>query len=43
VQQTMTRVDNKVQWAEAKNIWHNAAVRSALYTPVYLTKRVIGR
>jgi hypothetical protein len=43
VQQTVTRVDNKVQWAEAKNIWHNAAVRSALYTPVYLTKRVIGR
>jgi hypothetical protein len=43
VQQTVTRVDNKVQWAEAKNIWHNAAVRSALYTPVYLTKRAIGR
>lgn len=43
VQQTTTRVDNKVQWSEAGNIWHNAAIRSALYTPVYLARRVFVR
>jgi hypothetical protein len=43
VQQTVTRVDNKVQWAEAGNIWHNAAIRSALYTPIYLVRRVFSR
>ncbi len=25
-------VDRKRQWRQAKNIWHNAAIRSALYT-----------
>lgn len=32
VQQQVTCVDPKVQWSQAKNIWHNAAVRTALYT-----------
>ena len=30
-QQITTCVDSRVQWAEAKNIWHNAAIRSGLY------------
>lgn len=36
-------VDKKVQWSEAKNVWHNAAIRSTVYMPVYLTKRLFGR
>ncbi len=43
VQQTATCIDNKVQWSEAGNVWHNAAIRSALYTPVHLTRRVFKR
>jgi hypothetical protein len=43
VQQTVICVDNKVQWSEARNIWHNAAIRSALYTPVHLARRVFSR
>ena len=31
VQMTATCVDPKLQWSQAKNIWHNAAIRSALY------------
>ncbi len=31
VQQSVTLVDPKVQWSEAKNIWHNAAVRTGIY------------
>jgi hypothetical protein len=31
VQQRTTLVDPKVQWLQAKNIWHNAAIRSGLY------------
>jgi hypothetical protein len=31
VKQKTTLVDPNVQWAEAKNIWHNAAIRTALY------------
>jgi hypothetical protein len=28
----MVLVDPRVQWSEAKNIWHNAAIRTVLYT-----------
>jgi hypothetical protein len=37
VQQQVTCLDPKVQWSEAKNIWHNAALRTGIYilgTPV---------
>lgn len=43
VDQQVICVDNRVQWSEAGNIWHNAAVRTALYTPVHLVRRVFGR
>ena len=33
-QVTATCVDPKLQWSQAKTIWHNAAVRSALYSAV---------
>ena len=32
VQLHKTCVDPKVQWSAAKNIWHNAGIRSTLYT-----------
>jgi hypothetical protein len=28
----VVRVDPRRQWSQAKNIWHNAALRTALYT-----------
>ena len=37
-------VDPKMQWSRAKNIWHNAGIRSTLHvvgTPVFLFKRAI--
>jgi hypothetical protein len=43
VSQQVTCVDNKVQWKEARNVWHNSAIRSTLYMPVHLTKRLFGR
>lgn len=36
-------VDPRVQWSEAKNIWHNAAIRTGLYLPVELAKKLLGR
>ncbi len=32
VEQKVTLVDPRVQWKEAKNIWHNAGMRTAIYT-----------
>ena len=43
VEQTNTLVDPRLQWGEAKNIWHNAAIRTALYMPVTLVKKVFKR
>jgi hypothetical protein len=42
-QQRTTLVDPRVQWSEAKNLWHNAGIRTALYLPVALVKRLIRR
>jgi len=36
-------VDGKLQWSQAKNVWFNSAVRSMLYLPVRLIRRLIGR
>ena len=36
-------VDKRVQWSEAGNVWQNAAIRSAVYLPVHLTRRLFGR
>jgi hypothetical protein len=43
VNQTNTLVDPRMQWKEAKNIWKNAGIRTALYMPVILIKRALGR
>ena len=34
VEQITDCVDPRVQWSEASNVWHNAAIRTALYMPV---------
>jgi hypothetical protein len=36
-------VDPRLQWSEAKNVWHNAAIRTAFYLPVELIKKLFGR
>jgi hypothetical protein len=40
---TSVCVDKKVQWSEAGNVWHNAAIRTVAYMPVHLTKRIFSR
>lgn len=39
----MVCVDKKVQWSEAGNVWHNAAIRTAVYMPVHITKRIFSK
>ena len=43
VSQANVLVDKRVQWAEAKNVWQNAAIRTAVYMPVYLLKRLTSK
>lgn len=43
VETRKTLVDSRLQWSQAKNIWYNSAVRSTLYTPVRLFKRLFRR
>jgi hypothetical protein len=40
---TSVCVDKRVQWSEVGNVWHNAAVRTAVYMPVHLTKRIFNK
>jgi hypothetical protein len=43
VEQKVVRVDSRLQWSEAGNVWHNAAIRSALYAPVHFARRLLRR
>lgn len=43
VEQKNILVDSRMQWGEAGNIWHNAAIRTTLNMPVRAVKRVFGR
>jgi hypothetical protein len=46
VQQRVSLVDPRVQWSQAKNIWHNAAIRSGLYimaTPLRWVRNLFKR
>jgi hypothetical protein len=36
-------VDKRVQWSEARNVWHSAAIRSVVYMPVHFTRRLFRR
>jgi hypothetical protein len=41
--QTNSLVDPRVQWGEWRNIWHNAGIRSGLYTPVRIVKQAFQK
>lgn len=41
VQQDTILVDPRLQWSQAKNVWHNAAIRSVLYTPIGIVRRLL--
>ena len=46
VQTTVTCIDPKRQWSQAKNIWHNAAIRSSVYAglaPLRSARKLIRR
>jgi hypothetical protein len=36
-------VDSKMQWSQARNVWHNAVIRTTLNAPVRATRRLFGR
>jgi len=41
--QTNTLIDPRVQWSEWGNIWNNAGIRSGLYMPVAIVKKIFKR
>jgi len=41
--QTTSLVDPRMQWREWRNIWHNAGIRSGLYMPVALVKKIFRK
>lgn len=43
ITQSNRLVDPRVQWREASNIWKNAGIRTALYMPVILARRLLDR
>lgn len=43
VRQQTILVDPRIQWRQAKNIWHNAALRTTLNAPVRLVRKLLGR
>ncbi len=36
-------LDRRVRWRAVPNVWHNSAIRTALYLPIHALKRVTGR
>lgn len=38
-----TCVDSRLQWGQAKNVWHNAIIRTGLHLPIRLLQRIFGR
>ena len=43
VQTQKTLVDPKLQWSEAKNIWHNSVIRTTLYSPIRAVRALFTR
>jgi hypothetical protein len=43
VTQANILVDPRMQWKEWRNIWKNAGIRSSLYMPVVIFKRLFRR
>ena len=42
VEQQNIMIDRHVRWSEAGNVWYCGAIRSSLYMPIYLLKRVFS-
>ena len=36
-------IDPRVQWKEWRNIWYNAGIRTALYTPIAIVKKMFRK
>jgi hypothetical protein len=36
-------LDRRVQWTKAINLWHNALIRTTLYTPVTVIHKITGK
>ena len=43
VQLTATRIDKRIQWSQARNIWRNAAIRTVIHTALSPLRRVRGK
>jgi len=43
VDMTKTCVDARLQWSQARNVWHNAIIRTTLNTPGRLARRLFKR
>jgi hypothetical protein len=43
VQQRTTLVDPRMQWSEAGNVWHNAAIRTTIFAPIAAAKNLFQR
>jgi hypothetical protein len=43
VQQTVSVEDPRVQWSQVKNIWKNAAIRTAINIPGRFIRQIIRR
>ena len=41
--QTNSLIDPRMQWAEWRNVWNNAGIRSGLYMPVAMVKKIFSR
>ena len=36
-------VDSRLQWGQARNLWHNAVIRTTLALPARTIQRLLGR
>lgn len=43
VDQVTDCVDPRIQWSEAGNVWHNAAIRTTLHMPVRVARKLFGQ
>ena len=41
--QTNSLIDPRMQWGEWRNVWNNAGIRSGLYMPVAIVKKMFSR
>ena len=36
-------LDRRIRWRAAPNVWHNSAIRTTLYLPIHVLRRLLGR